>query len=106
MTRNISKEGLTFIEKHEGFVPYVYDDADKGKKKKEWDGTSKPKGTLAIGFGHTNKGAHSLRIEKGLKITKEKAREVLKADVQGAEKIVNGAIKGPLEQHQFDALVS
>lgn len=48
----------------------VYDDlrpAVKGKYK-EWAG-ERVRGTLTIGYGHTNAAKHPLKIKKGLRIT-------------------------------------
>ena len=101
---NINDDGIKFIVGFEGFVPHVYDDLDP--KKKEWDGKSKPKGTLTIGYGHTNAASDPLKITKGLKITKEKALQVLKNDLSESEKIVKSSIKVPLTQAQYNALVS
>ncbi|WP_130889874.1 lysozyme [Fusobacterium ulcerans] len=58
-------------------------------------------GVWTIGVGHT--GAD---VKEGMVITKEKSRELLKADLSRFEKAVNTYIKVPLEQHQFDALIS
>lgn len=58
-------------------------------------------GVWTIGVGHT--GAN---VKEGMVITKEKSRELLKADLSRFEKAVNTYIKVPLEQHQFDALIS
>ena len=58
-------------------------------------------GVWTIGVGHTGPD-----VKEGMIITKEKSRELLKADLNRFEKAVNTYIKVPLEQHQFDALVS
>ena len=101
----IDKDGTDFIKAYEKFIPHVYDDADR--KHREWDGKSKPKGILTIGYGHTNKGADALKIKAGLKLTKEQALQVLKNDIAGAEKIVKSSgIKVKLTQRQYNVLVS
>lgn len=60
-----------------------------------------PAGVLTIGVGHTGKD-----VVPGMKITKEKSRELLKLDLRRFEDAVNKSIKVTLKQHQFDALVS
>lgn len=108
--RDISKEGLTFIERWEEFVPYVYD--DKVRKRKingvlqypEWDG-SKPIGTLTIGYGHTDAAGYP-HIKLGLRVSKEQADEILDDDLKDCKASVNSTVKVPLTQHQYDALVS
>ena len=69
----------------------------------------------SIGYGHLilDKGKR-LKGEEGLKrakeilpfITEAKALEFLKEDLRKAEAEVNRIVKVPLQQHQFDALVS
>ncbi len=98
----ISDDGLNFIKKWEKFVPFIYDDF---APKKEWDG-SKPKGTLTIGYGHTKAAKDPIKMEKGLRITEPQASKILRNDLGPAEDAVNAAVKVPLTQHQFDALVS
>lgn len=60
-----------------------------------------PAGVLTIGVGHTGKD-----VVPGMKITKEKSRELLKLDLRRFEDTVNKSIKVTLKQHEFDALVS
>lgn len=52
-----------------------------------------------IGYGHTR------GVKKGDKITKEKALDFLREDVQDSVSAVNRLVKVPLSQGQFDALV-
>lgn len=103
----ISAEGLNFIKSFESFVPYVYDDRRppvRGKYR-EWQGEAVV-GTLTIGYGHTNSAKHPLRIRKGLRITEAQAREVLDVDLDECEDDVNTSVKVPIDQGEFDALVS
>lgn len=96
-------------EPWEECVLYVYD--DKVPKRHvggrlqypEWDGGAVI-GTLTIGFGHTD-AAGGLKIEKGLRITREEAGELLSADLAPCERAVNRLLKAEVTQHQFDALV-
>jgi lysozyme len=103
----ISKQGLDFIKSFESFVPYVYDDLRPPVKGvyREWKG-EKLKGTLTIGYGHTDAAAHPLKIARGLRITEAEAVEVLDVDLDECEECVLDLVKVPLEQGQFDACVS
>lgn len=61
-------------------------------------------GEMTIGYGHVIKSG-----EKYTKITKEKATELLKKDLQSVEKDVNSLCKSnnvKLTQQEFDSLVS
>lgn len=82
----ISKKGIDFIIKEEGLVLSSY---------------LCPAGVLTIGVGHTGKD-----VKKGMTITKEKALELLKQDLQKFENAVNKYVMTDLKQHEFDALVS
>lgn len=103
----ISKAGLDFIKGFESFVPHVYDDLRPpvNGAYKEWKG-EKVKGTLTIGYGHTNAAAHPLKIKLGLRVTEEEALEILDVDLDECEDDVNELVKKPLTQGQYDALVS
>jgi lysozyme len=82
-----SKKGIQFIADEEGFVGYVYKDIA---------------GVPTIGYGH--------RLLPGevftTTITREKALEILQKDVGSAESTVNKCVKVPLNQNQFDSIVS
>lgn len=84
--RKLSPRGLQFIERHEGFRSEVY--ADQA-------------GYRTIGYGHKIMPGES--FSKG--ITRAQAAELLGQDVRSAESEVNRALKVPLSQSQFDALV-
>jgi lysozyme len=106
-TMKISQSGLDFIKGFESFVPWVYDDKIppvRGKYR-EWKGEP-VKGTLTIGYGHTNSAKHPLRISQGLRVTEQEACEILDVDLDECERDVNELVKQPLTQGQFDALVS
>lgn len=103
----ISKQGLDFIKGFESFVPYVYDDLVppvKGRYR-EWKG-GPVKGTLTIGYGHTDTAKHPLKISQGLRITEAEACEILDVDLDECEAAVSKAVTRKLTQGQFDALVS
>jgi lysozyme len=103
----ISKAGLDFIKSFEGFVPYVYDDLRPpvNGKYREWNGEA-VKGTLTIGYGHTDAAKHPLKIKRGLNITEAQATEILDTDLEECEEQVSSLVKVPLTQGQFDALCS
>ncbi|WP_322994031.1 glycoside hydrolase family protein [Castellaniella sp.] len=109
MTRKINVAGLALIKSYEGFVPFVYDDLRpvKGTNHgyREWDGSA-PKGTLTIGYGHTNAASHPLKISQGLRVTEAEALEILAVDLDECEGRVSRAVKVPLNDNQFGALVS
>lgn len=103
----LSRAGLDFIKGFEGFVPYVYDDLRPpvNGKYREWNGEA-VRGTLTIGYGHTDAAKHPLKIKRGLTLTDEQATEILDTDLDECEEQVASLVKVPLTQGQFDALVS
>ena len=60
-----------------------------------------PAGKWTIGYGHTG-----AEVKKGMNIDIFQANIYLRQDVGGAESIVKNAVHVPLNQNQFDALVS
>lgn len=82
----ISEKGIEFIIKEEGEVLTAY---------------LCPAKVLTIGVGHTGKD-----VKPGMKISKERSRELLKSDLVRFENSVNRSVKVNLAQNQFDALVS
>lgn len=84
----ISDKGLALIQEFEGCVLKAYPDPATGGE--PW----------TVGFGHTR------GVKPGDVCTKEQALAWLKEDVDWAEACVNANVRVPLEQHQFDALVS
>lgn len=85
-----SANGRKFIEGWEGLFIHAYD-----------DGT----GTWTIGYGHTT-AAGPPRVYPGLIITQQQADDFLSADLHSVEVEVNRVVTVPLNQNQFDALVS
>jgi len=81
-----SNAGVELIARFEGVRLNAYDDGV---------------GVWTIGYGHTGPD-----VRPGLTITMKRARELLRQDLAGAEAQVNQTIKRPLNQSQFDALVS
>ena len=64
-----------------------------------------PAGVWTIGYGHTTMAGEPTVVE-GMKITAVEATNILKRDLKKFEAGVDAVVKVPLEQHQFDALVS
>lgn len=83
---NISDAGIELIKKFEGCRLTAYLDSV---------------GILTIGYGHTG----SL-VVKGLVISQAEADELLRTDVQIAERCIDAAVTVPLTQAEFDALCS
>lgn len=81
----ISQEGLSLIKKFEGCELKAYHCAA---------------GVPTIGYGST----HGVTMD--MEITQEEADELLMDDVSKFEEAVTRAVKVPLEQNQYDALVS
>jgi len=81
-----SQSGLDFIQDVEGCKLFAY--LDTG-------------GVWTIGVGHTGP-----EVVRGLACTMEEAMAWLAEDVREAEDAINKAVKVPLTQNQFDALVS
>jgi len=80
-----SEQGLSLIKKFEGLRLEAY---------------LCPAGVWTIGYGHTHK------VYKGKKITKEEAEKLLKEDLQIFESAICDVVKVPLNQNQFDGIVS
>lgn len=85
-----SAVGRAFIEQWEGLFLHTYD-----------DGT----GVLTIGYGHTTAAGHP-HVIPGMTITREEADQILASDLSSVEIDVNRLVKVPLNQNQFDTLVS
>lgn len=83
---NISQNGIELIKKFEGCRLEAY---------------KCPAGILTIGYGHTGSEVHL-----GQKITQEQAEKYLKQDITIHSNNVSRLVKTPLNQNQFDALVS
>jgi lysozyme len=62
-------------------------------------------GVLTIGVGHTS-AAGPPKVTKGLTITAAQSDEILARDLAGVEASVSSLVKVPLNQNEFDALVS
>ena len=82
---NVSENGLDLIKRFEGCRLSAYQDSV---------------GVWTIGYGHTR------GVKRGDKITRAQADEFLAQDAAGAASDVERRVKVPLNQNQFDALVS
>jgi lysozyme len=80
-----SPAAIALIKRHEGLRLSAYQD---------------PGGVWTIGWGHTGD------VTPGHVITEHQAEALLLLDAQTAAAAVNRRVRIPLEQHQFDALVS
>ena len=81
----ISNKGLELIKFYEGLELEAYKCAA---------------GVLTIGYGWTHD------VKEGDTITEERAEELLREGIVQYENAVDDLVDVPLEQHQFDALVS
>ena len=80
-----SKNGINLIKTYEGCRLEAY---------------KCPAGVWTIGYGHT------AGVKKGDKITQLQADTLLFVDLQKFENAINKAVKKPITQNEFDALVS
>ena len=85
-----SGRGVALIKAHEGLRLTAYPD---------------PVGVWTIGYGHTT-AAGPPKVERGMKITDAGADAILRQDLAKFEGYVSSAVKVPLNQNEFDALVS
>ena len=86
----MTEEGLALIRSFEGFRGEAYRDAV---------------GVWTIGFGHTSM-AGPPEVTPALRITREEANAILARDVEKFAGGVREAVKVPLNDAQFSALVS
>lgn len=85
-----SDNGRKFIEQWEGLFLHTYNDGV---------------GVATIGYGHTT-AAGPPSVHYGMTITPEEADQILAADLSSVEINVNRLVTVPINQNQFDALVS
>ena len=87
--RHVTDEGLALIKRFEGFEPEIY---------------ICPAGWPTIGYGHVVRDHERERFAGG--VDEAAAEELLRRDVETAERAVPRLIRVPLEDGRFDALVS
>lgn len=96
-----SLNGRSLIERFEGCILQAYDDHN--------DQIVQPgetvHGTLTIGYGHTSAAGAPI-VFIGQTITKDEADSILSADLEKVEREVTSLVNVPINQDQFDALVS
>ncbi len=100
MARKVNAEGLALLKQWEALVLYAYDDADPSNPKKFIEPGMPVVGTLTIGWGHTR------TVRPGMRITRERAEELFREDIAPVEAAVEQAVRVPLTDNQFAALVS
>lgn len=89
-----SSEGLRLIKNQEGFRENAYQNIINGAADK-----------ITIGYGHTGL-LNGKPLKLSDKITKTEAEKLLKIDLASREKVINEAVKVPINQNQFDSLMS
>lgn len=89
----VSASGRKAIAGHEGVRLNAYPDPATGGE--PW----------TIGVGHTS-AAGAPKVSKGMTITEAECDEILSRDLATFEKAVSRLVTVPLNQNQFDALVS
>lgn len=89
----VSREGIVEIAAHEGIVNMPYRDS---------------RGIWTVGVGHTaGAGAPDpAKLPKGKRLSLDEVFEIFARDLAKFERRVNRAVKVPVAQHEFDALVS
>lgn len=87
---HVSPSGFDLICNFEGLRLKAYDDGV---------------GVWTIGFG-TTKYPGGVRVKKGDVCTLDQAKAYMQNDLKSFEQTVNNTVKVPLNQNQFDALVS
>lgn len=96
-----SANGRKFIESFEGLILGAYDDADDKIVK-----IGQPtRGVITIGYGHTTAAGLPV-VRAGMVITPAQADAILSSDLAAVEADVNHHVLVPINQNQFDALVS
>jgi lysozyme len=86
-----SPKGIALIEQFEGLRLSAYQDGA---------------GIWTIGYGHTGLSGGPSRVKQGDVCTSAQADEWLEYDMNQSVRAVNTLVKAPINQNQFDALVS
>jgi len=92
----MSQNGINHLTQFEGLRLKAYDDAQPNVN---ITSMAQVKGTLTIGYGHTN------YVRPGMVITKAKAIDLLMTDLISRESYVRNLVKVPLTQNMCDALI-
>lgn len=98
---------IDFVKGFESFVAYPYDDLlpPIDGHYREWTG-GHLLGTLTIGYGHTNDAIYPLKITAGMRLTEEKAAEILAADMAEIVDYINSHVTVPFTQGEGNAMAS
>lgn len=100
MARVLTAEVLAHLRQWEGCVLYAYDDKD-GSNPRHFVGPGDPvRGTLTIGYGHTE------GVVPGMRITQAEADQLFQADVAPRVAALDGMVEVPLTDRQFGVLLS
>lgn len=100
MTRVLSPDVLAHLRRWEGCVLYAYDDKD-GSRPRRFIGPGDPvRGTLTIGYGHTE------TVRPGMRITQAEADRLLMADCAPRIAALDAMVRPHLTDNQFGALLS
>lgn len=86
----LSNNGIAFIKRAEGEKLTAYQDSV---------------GVWTIGVGHTGT-VDGKSVARGMTITQNKSTSLLISDLAWVESAINGNVKVPLTQNQYDALCS
>lgn len=86
----VSEKGIKLLSAREGRRLKAYKDSV---------------GIWTIGVGHTT-AAGPPTVTPGLTITSQECDEILSRDIVKFEDVINKAVKVPLSQNEFDALIS
>ncbi|WP_264289134.1 lysozyme [Duffyella gerundensis] len=86
----LSNNGIAFIKREEGEKLTAYQDSV---------------GVWTIGVGHTGT-VDGKPVARGMTITQNKSTSLLINDLAWVESVINGNVKVPLTQSQYDALCS
>ncbi len=93
MPSQMSSRGIALLKNEEGFSPTAYPDGKDALGRQLY----------SIGYGHqivSGDGLSSKSI-----VNSERAEQLLRADVRSREDAVRAAVRVPLNQNQYDALV-
>ncbi len=98
--RQINTAGFELLKQWEGKVLFAYDDFDPPANRRRIKAGDKVHGTLTIGHGHTGPD-----VKPGMTITEGQADELFRQDLAEFTPAVERAVKVPLTDNQFAALV-
>ena len=111
-TMDFSKSGVEFMKKQEGFVGHVYNDAKGANSKyyEENDHNVTIAGKVVVGkptiaYGHLLTETENVNCVYENGITGKQGETLLKNDIKTSVDAVKSAVRIPLTQYEFDAIV-